>query len=57
MTAEVMDQLCGVALCLHSGSLQRSIFICYGEVNKYLLLGRKFCLEGFAGLLLHEMKI
>lgn len=57
MTAEVMDQLCGVALFLQSGSLQRSIVICYGEVNKDLFLGWKFCLEGFASLLLHEMKI
>lgn len=39
MTAQAMDQLCGGALFLQSGSLQGSIVICYEKVNKDLLLG------------------
>lgn len=42
MTAQAMDQLCGGALFLQSGSLQGSIVICYEKVTRicfWALLG------------------
>lgn len=55
-TPEVMDQLCNVALLLQSGIQQRSDVPC-GKLNQDFLLGQKFCLEGFSGLLLHEKEM
>lgn len=55
-TPEVMNQLCSVALLLQSGIQQRS-GILYRELNKDFLLGQKFCLEGFTGLLLHKKEM
>lgn len=55
MTAEVTDQLCGVAMLLQTGSLHKSSVIYYGEESKVLILGQ-FWLDGFEGLLFCEIK-